>query len=283
MKVFFDQRMSVDSGGYSPSGSKPGLCVADWQQRNLDIEICGFHPVTESELCLAHSPDYVRGVLSGQIQNGHGNRIPAVTRSTLWTCGSMIAASRAALIDGIACSPSSGFHHACYGDGGGFCTWNSLVISALKLIGEGLVTRVGIIDCDQHFGDGTADIIAFLRLEDAILHWTFGEHYGYGTFIQSDFLQDLQQQIDMMRDAGVGLIIYQAGADVHIDDPLGGTMTSEEMRERDRFVFESCRDLHIPVAYCHAGGYTRDENGGISGVIALHRTTLTEAISACRR
>lgn len=86
-----------------------------------------------------------------------------------------------------------------------------------------------------------------------------------------------------MHEAGVGLIIYQAGADVHVDDPLGGTMTSEEMRERDRFVFESCRELHMPVAYCHAGGYTRDENGGISGVLALHRATLKEAIAVYGR
>ena len=83
MRVFFDQRMSVDSGGYSPSGSKPGLCVADGQQRNLDTEFCGDELVTESDICVADSPEYVRGVLSGQIQNGHWNLLQEVTHTAL--------------------------------------------------------------------------------------------------------------------------------------------------------------------------------------------------------
>lgn len=114
MKVFFNPLMSVPSGGYSPSGSKPSAVVADWQAQGLEIEVCDFQAVTESDLCLAHDRRYVRSVLSGRLNNGHGNRLPEVTNACLWTCGSMLAASRQALIDGITCSPSSGFHHAHY-------------------------------------------------------------------------------------------------------------------------------------------------------------------------
>lgn len=32
------------------------------------------------------------------------------------------------------------------------------------------------------------------------------------------------------------LVIYQAGADMHVDDPLGGIMTTDEMRQRDDLV-----------------------------------------------
>jgi hypothetical protein len=39
------------------------------------------------------------------------------------------------------------------------------------------------------------------------------------------------------------IILYQAGADTHVDDPLGGLLTSDQMRERDRIMFSpaSCR------------------------------------------
>jgi acetoin utilization deacetylase AcuC-like enzyme len=33
------------------------------------------------------------------------------------------------------------------------------------------------------------------------------------------------------------LILLQAGADVHVDDPLGGVLDSGQIRERDRIVF----------------------------------------------
>ena len=120
MKVFFNPKMSVDSGGYSPSGSKPAAVVADWKAHGLAIEICDLEPVTEDDLCLAHDRQYVESVLEGRLANGHGNKLPEVTNACLWTCGSMLAASRQALIDGIAVSPGSGFHHAHFGSNGGF-------------------------------------------------------------------------------------------------------------------------------------------------------------------
>lgn len=281
MKVFYDCRMSVDSGGYSPSGSKPAAVVANWT--DLGIEVCEFEPATEEDLCLAHSRKYVRNVLSCREANGHGNRLPKVTEATRWTCGSMVAAGRQALVDQVACSPSSGFHHAGYTSGGGFCTFNGLIVAARKLQNEGLVDRVGIIDCDVHYGDGTDDIIQTLDLRSRIRHWTFGAAFGRSAFEQNAFLDELRSTLVEMQTAGIKLILYQAGADPHVDDPLGGVMTTEEMRERDQQVFNCCKQLEMPVAFCLAGGYQRDKNGGISKVLALHRATMVEAITVfCR-
>ncbi|MCX7396167.1 MAG: hypothetical protein NT138_00640 [Planctomycetales bacterium] len=269
--------MSVDSGGYSPSGSKPAAVVANWM--DLGIEVCEFEPATEEDLCLAHSLKYVSNVLSGLEANGHGNRLPKVTEATRWTCGSMVAASRQALIDHVACSPSSGFHHAGYESGGAFCTFNGLIVAARKLQNEGLVDRVGIIDCDVHYGDGTDDIIQTLDLSSRIRHWTFGAAFGRRAFDQTAFLDELRSALVEMQTEGVRLILYQAGADPHVDDPLGGVMTTEEMRERDKLMFSWCKQLEMPVAVCLAGGYQRDKNGGISKVLALHRATMEEAIT----
>lgn len=273
--------MSVDSGGYSPSGSKPAAVVADWQAHGLPIEICDFQPVTAEDLCLAHDTGYVDAVLSGWANNGHGNNLPEVTGACLWTCGSMVAAARAAMVDGIACSPSSGFHHAGYDSGGGFCTFNGLIVTVEKLRTESVVNKVGIIDCDAHYGNGTDDIIELLNLGNHIQHWTFGREFGWmKDFRQHKLLSAVGRAIKKMKAAGVDLILYQAGADPHVDDPLGGYMTTDEMRERDAFVFDACRAHGMPVAWNLAGGYQRDADGRIDAVLDLHRATATEALRA---
>jgi hypothetical protein len=55
--------------------------------------------------------------------------------------------------------------------------------------------------------------------------------------------------------ADCDVLLYQAGADPHIDDPLGGWLTDAQLAQRDRLVFETCRELGLPVAWNLAGGY----------------------------
>lgn len=282
MKVFFNPKMSTPSHGYSPSGSKPAAAVADWQQRGLDIEIVDFEPATEADLCLAHDPKFVKYVLTRKINNGHGNKIKRVTDSCLWTNGSIIASAKAAITERITCSPSSGHHHSHRSSAGGFCTFNGLCVAAIKAINEGLVSRVGIVDCDAHWFDGVVDIIDRLELHDIVKAWSFGGQFGgrRSGFRQDDLLQQLGETLAGMKDDGVELIIYQAGADPYVNDPLccGGGMTIEELRERDQFVFTTCQELGLATTYTHAGGYAKDEHGGISEVLEIHRNTALEAL-----
>ena len=51
------------------------------------------------------------------------------------------------------------------------------------------------------------------------------------------------------------VLLYQAGADPHIDDPLGGALTSSQLARRDTIVFDGCRVLGLPIAWNLAGGY----------------------------
>jgi acetoin utilization deacetylase AcuC-like enzyme len=280
MKVFFTEKMSIESGGYSPSASKPAAVVADWLAHGLAIQICDFEPAMEADLCLAHDPQFVRDVLAGRKTNGHGNAIKEVTQSCLLTVGSLITASRAAFTERIACSPTSGFHHAGFDYNGAFCTFNGLIVAARTAINEGLCSKVAILDCDAHYGDGTHDIIDHLKLHNQIHHWTFGAHWGRGgAFMQQRFLRQINTFLTKAAKAGVGLVIYQAGADPHIDDPLGGYMTSAQMLERDRVVLEKCKELQLAVVINLAGGYNRDSQGTIAPVLALHRATIEEALN----
>ena len=73
-------------------------------------------------------------------------------------------------------------------------------------------------------------------------------------------------------------VLYQAGADVHVDDPLGGVLTTEQMIERDQIVFEAARASEIPIAWNLAGGYQTP----LSKVVDLHVNTLRECVRSFR-
>ena len=281
--VFFCPEMSVDSGGYSPSASKPQQVVADWGSTGVAIDIRSFLPATADDLYGVHDPDHVLSILEGNTQNGHGNRIEEVTQSCRWTVGSFVAAAKEAVSNGrVACSPTSGFHHAGSGYCGAFCTFNGLMVAAHQMMTDNIA--VAILDCDRHFGDGTQDIIEQLNLEDRVPHWTYGRDVPSGYF-RADFEKQIRHFIESFAaqsQPGQRILFYQAGADVHVNDPLGPGerrgMTDDDMRERDRLVFTLCRDLNIPIVWNLAGGYQRDRHGGISRVLDLHRATMEECV-----
>lgn len=269
--VFYNSLMVSNGRSLSPSAGKPKMVVEDWLARELDIDLADFSPVIRSALRQVHDAKFVDGVLSGELPNGHGNHDAAVANSCLWTCGSMVAAAEEAMASGVACSPSSGFHHASYSDCHGFCTFNGLALAAVHMLDKHPgVHRVGILDMDYHFGDGTMNIIQQLAMTDQITQVSglSGDPW--------QILDDLPGIIDEME---CDLLLYQAGADMHIDDPLGGLMDTDQLRARDTIVFRHCKRLKLPVAWNLAGGYQIDKSGGIANVLELHRNTMQACIA----
>jgi len=279
--VYFTQQQVAPEQVGIPSAAKPAAVVSSWQERVYPIEVRSFEPVTRRQLALAHERAYVAGVLSCEEENGFGTRDRAVAASLPYTTGSMLAAGREALATRqVAVSPTSGFHHAGWMHGAGFCTFNGLVVTARVLLSEG-ASAVGILDCDQHFGDGTCDILETIA-EPRIHHETLGEH--------SIVREDLKTYLGYVRKAlrrwaklDVPVVLYQAGADPHVDDPLGGLLTSAQLRERDAFVFEECRKLGLGVAWNLAGGYQRDKERSIRPVLDIHDATMEECVRVWSR
>lgn len=165
--IFYAPEQSASANrSYSPSAQKPALVVAAWQQSGIPIRIVRPTPVTLTDLCRVHDPAYVRGVLAGRIKNGFGNTLAEIAATLPWTSGSLLsAADHAATTGESAFAPAGGFHHAGCDQGHAFCTFNGLLVAALSLHVRRLVRRVAIIDCDQHFGDGTRDGIRRLGLD----------------------------------------------------------------------------------------------------------------------
>lgn len=278
LPIFYcPEQSSTAAASYSPSAGKPALVMADWLSRPElaeQIKVHSFEPASDAVLCGAHDPGYVHGILSGDEENGFGNTSLEIAHSLRYTVGSMLAAATHVLthpIQGVlkaACSPTSGFHHAGHSWGGGYCTFNGLIATAVRVHQLGLAKKILILDMDQHYGNGTQDIIDTLGL-DYITHITAGKSYS-----TADETMDASCHVLRGDVKAYDLVLYQAGADIHVDDPLGGRLTTEQMSWRDRCVFLGCAAKEIPVVWNLAGGYKRDAAGTIAPVLELHRNTL---------
>jgi acetoin utilization deacetylase AcuC-like enzyme len=275
MKVFYTQKMVADSESFSPSASKPELVVKSWLTHGFAIEVIEPSPVTPEQLYRAHHRNYVDGILSCRMPNGFGNRSKAVANSLIYTSGAMLDAAKDAILTGsLTCAPVSGFHHACWDHGGGFCTFNGLMVATLDLLDSGVAKTVGILDCDNHYGNGTDAIINSLGDNGRIVHFSTGKSH----FEPVSFLKTLSDRIRNLYSA-CDVLLYQAGADQHINDPLGGWMSTAQLHKRDIIVFETARELNLPVAWNLAGGYQRDANGQILPVLKIHDNTMKACLS----
>lgn len=266
LKVFYTPRQNVAKNkSFSPSAGKPRKVVESWKKTGW-IDIIEAKPLLQAEISLAHDSYYVDQVMACKMENGFGNKSPEIAESLFYTTGSFLQAAVYAFVHKtVAISPTSGFHHACFDSGGGFCTFNGLMIAARRLLhapayGIPAAKKIGILDLDAHYGNGTDNIIKELKLEKKIVHVT-----------SVRTLKDIQASLKKFRNCDI--ILYQAGADPHENDPIGGgSFTSEELRQRDRIIFEYAKRHDKPIAWNLAGGYQTP----IKKVIDIHMATLEE-------
>lgn len=280
--VFYTPKMVADSRSVSPSAAKPAKVVESWQKQ-FPIELHEPMPVTVEELCRAHDRDFVEGILSCQEDNGFGNRSPEVAASLLYTSGAMLSAARhlarqlqAGTKGTVAAAPCSGFHHAGPRRSEGFCTFNGLMVTALALREEFPGMRVGILDFDMHYGNGTDDIIRVKQDTSWLRHFTAGSYFVF-PHQAPEFFRNMPNFINSFSDCD--LMLYQAGADPHINDPYGGFLTTEELRQRDAQVFNAFKALEIPIVWNLAGGYQTERDGSIPKVLEIHDNTMRECVN----
>ena len=135
-----------------------------------------------------------------------------------------------------------------------------------------MAQRIGVLDFDQHYGDGTEDIIQTLGI-DFVRHYTAAEDY-HSESRALEFLARIPEFVAAMSDCDV--VLYQAGADPHVDDPLRRWLTTAQLAERDRLVFETARQLRIPLTWNLAGGYQKP----LRKVLNIHDNTMRACADA---
>jgi acetoin utilization deacetylase AcuC-like enzyme len=222
-------------------------------------------PVSKVDLEKIHHRRYVKSVLTGKgelAECAFGFWSEAYRDGVLAINGGNLLAAKMALEDGIAANIGQGFHHARYKTGAGFCTFNGLALVAA--LNPDL--QVLVIDCDEHAGDGTAELTA--RIPNLTNFSICGCRMGCSDSERSivrhverrdegAYRKHLREALDFAAAAKPALVIYQAGMDPHEDDPLARSqMTGDFLRYRDLFVMETLAlELEIPFFFVLAGGY----------------------------
>lgn len=253
-------------------------------------------PASDEDIERVHSPRYIRKLKTGDLSRSELQALelpysPELLRFARLHVGGTVQAAMAALQEGLAVHLGGGFHHAFADHGEGFCVLNDIAVAAAKLLAEGRVRRIMIVDGDVHQGNGTA---AMLGGREEI--FTFSIHQmdiypaekpagsldvglwsGDG---DARYLAEMNSRFPALYDSfQPDLVFFLAGTDPLAGDRLGGlAVTKDGLRERDRIVLEGARTRGVPVVVLLAGGYGRD----IEDTVEAHVNTIRAARRAAR-
>ena len=244
--------------------------------------------VSLETLCLAHTPDYVHKFV--QLQLSHKEALPIgfvqnqqlVDRELTLVQGTIEAALWALHTAEVGFNIAGGTHHAFSDRGEGFCMLNDQAVAAAYLLAHTAVRKVLIIDLDVHQGNGTAEIF---RHDPRV--FTFSMHAeGNYPFVKEQSDRDIALPTGTTDAAYLSIltsvlpeiisahqpdfVFYQSGVDVLSSDKLGKlSLSVQGCADRDRFVFNLCRQYHLPVQCSMGGGYSPQ----LSAILRAHTNT----------
>jgi len=252
-----------------------------------------FHPglLDEPTALLTHTPNYWRKLNDIDLSDKEIRAIGFPINEKFMHRGRHIAQGTVecalfALQHGVALNVAGGTHHAFADRGEGFCCFNDQAVAANYLLHHGLAKRILIIDLDVHQGNGTASIFS-----DEPRVFTFSMH-GERNYplrkeqsnldiglpdgmIDAPYLRLLRNTLPRLLDEfQPDFVFYQSGVDILETDKLGRLSVSREgCRERDRIVFEYCRQHRLPVVASMGGGYSPR----LADIVEAHANTFRVA------
>jgi acetoin utilization deacetylase AcuC-like enzyme len=242
------------------------------------------------DLLLAHTPEYVQALRSGQpadLASTGGEWFPGSIDVSLSVLGAFLGAIDSALTDGVAGMLGGGGHHAYPDHGGALSPVNDVAIGVHHLRRRG-IRRVLVLDLDAHFGNGTA--ASFPNDPDLFLFDFHGHASDFGhpdtahlfkSFRDEPdarlYLQALRKELpNVLGEFRPEVCLYAAGMDVFSGTPNPPLrLRVPDIEKREAFVFEALSSRRVPVAYVHAGGYASLET-----LTALHLITARAAHGA---
>jgi acetoin utilization deacetylase AcuC-like enzyme len=262
--------------GNAYSWNKNGLMRDLLAASGRAIEWIEPEPMPRAWLEAVHCSSYVEEVVSASVPPDKERRIgfpvtEAVARRAQRVPGGTYAAAMASLTRGFAANSAGGSHHALHDSGAGYCVFNDLAIAAIRLVEEGRVRQLLIVDCDVHQGDGTAALTAGrpgiatysihaeknfpVRKARSTLDVALADRTEDEAYLEA-LERSLAPLVEQLRPE---LILYQAGVDPLADDRLGRLALSQEgLDERDRFVAGLAVRRGIALASTPGGGYGPD-------------------------
>ena len=253
-----------------------------------------FHPnsVSLKKVFRVHDFEYINQLINNKLSLSKMRRIgfpwsEQLIKRTLLSTGGTCLTAEIAINHGVGIHCSGGYHHAHSSFGSGFCLINDLAIAAQSIIDQSLATKILIIDCDVHQGDGTATI--FEKSPDILTLSIHCEKNFPSRKPNSDYDIPLEREMKdyeyldylksvipvIIKQNNVDFVLYDAGVDVHKDDELGYLkLTNQGIYERDFFILNLCKNLSLPVACVIGGGYRNNHQDLVPAHMQLFKAAV---------
>ena len=238
----------------------------------------------QSILIKTHSKDYIEQVELSFPKSGFkfldGDTVvsPGSKDATKDAVGSIISA-----IDGVEkkefknafCCVRPPGHHAEKEKAMGFCIYNNVAVGANYLIEKYKYKKVAIIDFDVHHGNGTQDIfyndknVLYISTHQYPYYPGSGSEKENGKYNNvlnipleagtsgKEYLNAYEKVLDKLKEFKPEFLLFSAGFDAHINDPLAQLRLSSE-----DFYTITKRTLEVAKSYCNGnivsileGGY----------------------------
>ena len=238
----------------------------------------------QSILIKTHTKDYIKQVNLSFPQSGlkflDGDTVvsPGSKDATKDAVGSIISA-----IDGVEkkefknafCCVRPPGHHAEKEKAMGFCIFNNVAVGANYLIEKYKYKKIAIIDFDVHHGNGTQDIfyndknVLYISTHQYPYYPGSGSEKENGKYNNvlnipleagttgNEYLNAYEKVLDKLKEFKPEFLLFSAGFDAHIEDPLAQLRLSSE-----DFYKITKRTLEVSKPFCNGnivsileGGY----------------------------
>jgi len=237
----------------------------------------------QSFLINTHSSEYINLVSKSFPENGlaflDGDTVvsPGSKEATKDAVGSIITA-----VDGVQqkefknafCAVRPPGHHAEKDKAMGFCIYNNVAVGANYLIEKYKYKKVAIIDFDVHHGNGTQDIfydnekVLYISTHQYPYYPGSGSEKETGKFnnilnipleagtTAEQYLNAYENVLKKLKEFKPEFLLFSAGFDAHIDDPLAQLRLSSE-----DFYHLTKRTLEVSKSMCNGNVVSILEGG----------------------
>ena len=238
----------------------------------------------QSILIKTHTKDYIKQVNLSFPQSGlkflDGDTVvsPGSKDATKDAVGSIISAiegvEKKEFKNAFCCVRPPG-HHAEKEKAMGFCIFNNVAVGANYLIEKYKYKKIAIIDFDVHHGNGTQDIfyndknVLYISTHQYPYYPGSGSEKENGKYNNvlnipleagttgNEYLNAYEKVLDKIKEFKPEFLLFSAGFDAHIDDPLAQLRLSSE-----DFYKITKRTLEVSKPFCNGnivsileGGY----------------------------
>ncbi len=199
---------------YDPA-SNPGRIEAIEFALAGKVDYIEPQPASEEDIAAVHTEKHIASV-----------RREGVYEIAALAAGGAMTAARIGLSEPCFAVIRPPGHHASADSAWGFCYFNNMAVAIEKLIRDGKIKKVFILDFDLHVGDGNINILG---------------HRGYATILnpggqdRNAYLRDVQNALG---ETDADMIAVSAGFDNHEND-WGGLLKTEDYRWMGRLVHEA--------------------------------------------